>query len=84
VPQLPQLTDLQLDFELDNYLPPITDAHYAAIDPSFGKLLKRLKMLGSNTGEPTVLKLKSLMLPNVKQGYSQNFLFPLLRSMIPS
>ncbi|KAI8351889.1 hypothetical protein B0O80DRAFT_499805 [Mortierella sp. GBAus27b] len=82
--RLSQLIDLQLDFKMESYPSPLgtqnNDFH-----PSFYKLLEYLdtNKPKSSNDEPTGgFQLRSLILPDVEEGYPRDFLFPLFKSMI--
>ncbi|KAG0224206.1 hypothetical protein BGX31_008157, partial [Mortierella sp. GBA43] len=80
--RLPQLIDLELDFEMDKYLSSMNGIH-----PSLGKTLGYLNDINKSNpdgGEPTGARLKSLRLPYVRRGYPWAFLLLLFRSMIPN
>ncbi|KAF9939474.1 hypothetical protein BGZ65_010403 [Modicella reniformis] len=82
----PRLVDLQCDFFMgDSQYPVIVpDRIY---DPHFAILLKSLQdadKMKAESGEPTGLRLKSLLLPKIESGYPQAFLFPFLRSQLPN
>ncbi|KAK3823044.1 MAG: hypothetical protein J3Q66DRAFT_330736 [Benniella sp.] len=71
----PQLIDLQCGFYFDNDYVPKLDALL--------KLLQDADKSKAEAGLPTGLRLKSLMLPDIWEGYPKDFLLPFLRSQVP-
>ncbi|KAK3823041.1 MAG: hypothetical protein J3Q66DRAFT_330730 [Benniella sp.] len=80
----PQLTDLQCDFFVDeDHCPAI---EYDIYDPRFAALVKSLRdkdKANADAGQPTGLRLKSLSLPDLLEGYPTDFLIPFLGSYVP-
>ncbi|KAF9347398.1 hypothetical protein BGX34_003169 [Mortierella sp. NVP85] len=73
----PQLTDLQCEFQMG----------HGAYDPWFTALLKCLEdadKAKEDAGRPTGSRLKSLMLPDIRDGYPKEFIIPFLRSHVPN
>jgi hypothetical protein len=71
----PQLTELQCDFTMDDDLFPAINKR-GTYDPRFAALLKSLKSKGkakADAGQPTGLRLKSLSLPIIHEGYPKTF-----------
>ncbi|KAK3823054.1 MAG: hypothetical protein J3Q66DRAFT_330752 [Benniella sp.] len=82
----PQLVDLQCDFMINMFLYPMVVNGGGVCDPRFAALLKFLQDTDkkkADTGKPTGLRLKSLVLPLINGGYPRDFLFPFLRSHVP-
>ncbi|KAF9357257.1 hypothetical protein BGX34_009460, partial [Mortierella sp. NVP85] len=86
----PQLTELQCDFMMDNDLFPVINKR-GTYDPRFAALLKSLKSKNKNkskakadAGQRTGLRLKSLSLPDLYEGYPKTFLIPFLGSHVPN
>ena len=81
----PQLTDLQCDFYVDEDRFSAID--YFTDDPKFAALLKSLRdkdKAKADAGQPTGLRLKSLSLPELHEGYPKDFLIPFLGSHFPN
>jgi len=80
-----QLIDLQFDFCCGEYKADPKDFNDYA--PRLNALLKSLQdadKAKAEAGLPTGLSLKSLMLPNIWEGYTKDFLVPFLRSHVPN
>ncbi|KAF9347399.1 hypothetical protein BGX34_003170 [Mortierella sp. NVP85] len=82
----PQLTELQCDFMMHDHLFPAIDER-GTYDPRFAALLKSLQdkdKAKADAGQPTGLRLKSLSLPDLYEGYPKDFLIPFLGSHVPN
>ncbi|KAK3823046.1 MAG: hypothetical protein J3Q66DRAFT_424610 [Benniella sp.] len=80
-----QLIDLQCDFCCGEYITDPKDFNGYA--PRLDALLRSLQdadKAKAEVGQPTGLSLKSLMLPNIWEGYTKDFLVPFLRSHVPN
>jgi len=82
----PQLIDLQCGFYFDRSQYQTDPKDYNDYVPKLDALLKSLQdadKAKAEAGLPTGLRLKSLMLPDIWEGYPKDFLLPFLRSQVP-
>jgi hypothetical protein len=82
-----QLIDLKCDFYFERCQYPTDSKDYKDPVPKLDALLKFLQdadKAKADAGLPIGLRLRSLMLPGIQEGYPKDFLIPFLRSHVPN